>query len=466
VLSTNPQWLIAALLCSALTACALTGERYHRPAVPVPSDWEGERGAAAAWPEREWWKGFQSSELDRLIAGAQDGNHDLKAAAARVTQARALAQVAAAALYPDVQVTADARRGRSNPRSSPVNNYLALGEVSYGIDVWGLNRFASAAAADAVMSSVYAQQVVRLTLTTDVANSYFQILSLNDRLEDAQRNLANARKVMDLVNAQKEAGRVSSFEVERQMNQVAANEAAIPPLRQQLRAARDALAVLLGKNPEQLTISAPSLRTLAAPVVPLGLPARLLERRPDIRQAEMDLIAADANVAAARAALFPHLTAAGQLGFKSGTGLLTGAGSAAQSISLALLQTIFDGGKLRGEVKLAMGRKAELAEAYQQSVLTGLREVEDALAGVEQFTLQEKAQQEAALHAREAYRLAELQLRTGAADFTAVLDAERTLLAAETAADEARFSRFSSLIALYHALGGGWEDRAADVATS
>ena len=450
------KWIIVLMFCALSSGCILTSEKYQRLAVPLPGAWQGGRGDEAAWPDREWWRGFQSSELDRLIADARDNNHDLKAASARVAQARAAARVARAALYPTVELAADARRTKIG-RSSPVNDYLVLPQVRYGIDVWGANRRSSEAAADMVMSGVYAQQVVKLTLTADVANTYFQILSLNDRLDVAQRNLANAHKVMDLVDAQKQAGRVAAFEVERQRSQVATNEAAIPPLRQQLRAARDALAVLLGKNPEDVEITTSSLRPLAVPVVPLGLPPQLLERRPDISKAEMDLIAAHANVAAARAALFPPITAAAQVGFESNaSSSLFAVASGVRSISLGLLATIFDGGKLGGEVDLAVGRKMELAETYRQSVVSAFREVEDALAGVEQFTAQERAQRDAAIHADEAYRLAELLLRSGATDFTAVLDAERTLLAAETAADEARLNRFSSLVALYRALGGGW----------
>ncbi len=456
---------IAVLVFCGLVGCTTIGEKYQRPTVNVPAAWLGGVGNPAAWPDREWWQGFHTDELNRLIAEAQNNNHDFKAAAARVVQARATAQIAGALLYPTVTVGADAARTRT--RTSAITNITSttsisafsfVPQASYELDVWGFNRLTSEAANDAVLSSTYGQEVVRLTLTATVATTYFQILSLNDRLEVAQRNLAIALKLQELVDTQKRGGRLSPFEVERQRSQVATAEAVIPPLRQQLRASYNALAVLLGKNPGDVTISTLSLRSLAVPEVPLGLPAELLERRPDIRQAEMNLIAANANVGAARAALYPTFTLNAQAGAtKNITSPLLSSSTNFQSISLAMLATIFDGGRRGGHVDLATARKVELAETYQQFIVSGFRDVEDALAGIQQSTAQENAHREAVNHAREVYRIADQLMRSGATDFTAVLDAERTLLSAETAADEARLNLFTSVIGLYRALGGGWD---------
>lgn len=457
-------------LCSLASGCALVGEKYQRPTVPVPAAWQGGNATPTAWPDYKWWQGFQTTELNRLIEEAQNNSHDLKAAAARVTQARAVARIAGAPLYPAVTVEGDASRAnvsnKSNPGSARVgmfNSYRVAPQASYELDIWGANKFASEAADDALLASIYGQEMVKLTLTADVARTYFQILSLNDLLDDAQRNLENARNALDVVEAQKAAGRLSTFEVERQRSQVASAEATIPPLLLQQRAAQNALAVLLGKAPGELTIAATSLRTLAIPEVPLGLPSELMARRPDIRQAEMNLIAANANVGAARAALFPSLTLNAVTGIAANSfGGLSRSGAGFHAISLAVLATIFDGGRLDGQLDLAKARKLELAEAYQQSIISGYRDVEDALAGIKQFSAQESGQIDAVTHARETYRIADLRLRSGATDFTAVLDAQRTLLAAETVADQARFNRFSSAIDLYRALGGGWTSPPAE----
>lgn len=450
---------IPALLLAALAGCA-SMEKYQRPELAVPANWQGKPVAAdtAAWPEREWWRGFGSEELDRYMAEAEAGSYDLQAAAARVAQARANRQVAAAALYPILTLDANAARVKAAGGSS-ANVFTIAPRVAYEVDLWGRNR-AGVDAADAnLLASEFDRETVRLALTADVASTYFLILSFNDRIRTARENLANAERLMKLIDAQKAAGKVSALEVETQRTQVASARADIPPLLQGRRVAQDALAVLLGRNPGSLPDTQASLRPAVAPAVPLGLPSQLLERRPDIRRAEADLVAANANIAAARAALFPTLSLAARGGFASGTiGSLFDGGTGFYSLGLDLLATIFDGGRLSGQVDVARARQEELVAGYRKSVVTAFGEVEDALSGVEQFGEQEQAQQEVVTHARETYRLAELRYKEGASDFLTVVIAQRALINAEAAVDPVRFSRFSSMIGLYRALGGGWQD--------
>jgi NodT family efflux transporter outer membrane factor (OMF) lipoprotein len=199
------------------------------------------------------------------------------------------------------------------------------------------------------------------------------------------------------------------------------------------------------------------------PPAALGVPSELIERRPDIRRAEADLRSANANIAVARAAFFPSLTLSASGGYASNTlnTLLFNFGQGGfVALGVELLGTIFDGGRRAGEVDFAQARKVELAENYRQTVVIAFREVEDALAGIRYFAAQEQAQQQAVSHAREAYRLAEIRYKGGAVDFTTVLDAQRALLAADSAVDQTRFSRFASVVALYRALGGGWQEDA------
>lgn len=458
----------AALLAATLAGCAAIGEKYARPEVPVPPNWLGRPVAAAtaAWPDPHWWQAFQSEELERLMAEAQANNYDLKAAIARVAQARANLQIAGAALYPVVTVQGSAARDKPS-RGKAANSFSVGPALAYEIDIWGRNRYGREAADAALASSRYAQEVVRLALTADVATTYFQILSLNDRIRVAQDSLANAQRLLALIEAQKGAGRVSAFELEGQRTQVANAQAAIPPLLQSRQVARDALAVLLGRNPEETAISDASLRPLPAPAVPLGLPSALLERRPDIRQAEADLISANADIGAARAALFPQLDLSARGGVAAAAlSRLFDSGSGFYSIGLDLLATIFDGGKLSGQVDLALGVKQELVENYRGFVVSAFRDVEDALAGIDQFALQEQAQQEAVVHAREAYRLAEIRYKAGSADYLTVLDAQRTLINAEAAVDPVRLARFTSVVGLYRALGGGWNEAATAAASA
>jgi len=452
------RFVLVFMVCLVAGGCALVRETYRRPEIAAPAAWLGKAPGAepTGWPDREWWKCFQSEELDRLITLAQENNYDLKAAVARVAQARASVRIAGAGLYPALAFSAGAQRSKVG--DSGPNNAFSIGpQASYEIDIWGRNRFTRDAAEAALLSSTYAQEVVRLTLTADVANTYFQAISLSDRIRVTRDNLANARRLLDLVEAQRHAGKVSGLEVERQRSQVSTIEAAIPPLLQQLQQTRDALAVLLGKNPGEVEITEESLRPLSLPAFTPGLPSELLERRPDIRRTEADLISANANISAARAALFPSISLSGQGGYSSVdlSKLFEPSGSM-YSFGIDLLAKIFEGGRLSGQVDLVKGRKEELVAAYYQAIVSAFRDVEDALAGIEQFSEQEKAQQEAALHAREAYRIAEIRYRLGADDFTTVLDAERTMLSAEAAVDPARLARFTSFVGLFRALGGGW----------
>lgn len=448
------------LLLALLTGCTALGDKYQRPELAVPANWLDQpvKPDTSAWPDREWWTAFGSEELSRYIAEAQANNFDLQAAAARVAQARASRQVAASALYPTLTLGAGASRAK--PAGGRSASSFSIGpDVAYEADVWGRNRFGVDAADAAVLSSEYDRETVRLALTADVATTYLQLLSFNDRIRVARDNLANARRLMSLIDVQKDAGKVSALEVESQLTQVASAEAAIPPLLQGRRVAQDALAVLLGRHPGALAPTEASLRPAVLPAVPLGLPSQLLERRPDIRRAEADLVAANADIGAARAALFPRLDLSARGGFvAAAVGRLFDSGTGFYSLGLDLLATIFDGGRLSGQVDVARGRQQELVANYRQSVVSGLREVEDALVGVEQLGVQEKAQQEVVTHARESYRLAEMRYKAGATDFLAVLDAQRTLINAEAALDPVRFARFSSAVELYRALGGGWEE--------
>jgi NodT family efflux transporter outer membrane factor (OMF) lipoprotein len=442
-----------------LAGCTVLREPYERPQVAAPGSWSAPAAGvtAGAWPDPEWWKVFRSEELDGLVAEAQSGSFDLKAAAARVAQAKANARIAAAPLYPTLTLGVQADRAKTQAGSG-TTIYTLAPRVTYELDMWGLNRFGAEAADAALLATVFGQDVVRLTLTADVASSYFQILSLNDRIAAARSSLDNSRRVLRLFEAQRGAGKISRLEVERQFTQVAGLEAAIPPLIQARKVAYDNLCVLLGRAPDSVPMPTRSLRGIGAPEVPIGVPSELAERRPDIKRAEADLISASADISAARAALFPAVQLSARGGVASSSlGRLFDGPTGFYTLGLGLLATIFDGGALSGQVDLARGRQAELAQVYGQTVVSAFREVEDALAGIEQFELEEDALQQAAVHAREAFRLAEIRYREGAGDYLTVLDAERALIFAENAVDPPRLSRFISYVDLYRALGGGWQ---------
>jgi outer membrane protein, multidrug efflux system len=253
--------------------------------------------------------------------------------------------------------------------------------------------------------------------------------------------------------------------VERQRNLVASLEASIPPIVQNREQTLDALAVLLGQTPRETQVKGGSLSDLKLPSLSPGLPAGLLVRRPDLRRAEADLVAAGANLEAARAAMLPRINLSLGTSLQALTiGGLTGPGALAWSLASSLAQSIFDGGRLAGQRDVAEARRNELIEQYRQAILVSLRDVEDALVALNQLAQQQEAQQRALDHAREAYRLAEIRWRAGAQDFTTVLDAQRTLIGAEAALDPILSARFEATVALFKALGGDWNAAAPQLA--
>ena len=451
------RFLAPALLAAvALAGCATQADRYERPAVAAPAKWNvaaAERG----WPDPRWWTAFGSPELDDLVARAQEANHDLRIAAARVRQARANAAFTTAGLSPVAGVGLDG--DRSKDLAKPAASTFSLGpQVAYEVDLWGRKQDAADSGSALLLASEFDREAVRLQLTADVANAYFTILSINDRLRVAQDNLAVARRVQDLLVVQQQAGRTASLDVERQRSLLAGTEATIPALRQQRAAARGVLAVLLGSSLEATPDPQGSLRALVVPAARAGVPAQLVERRPDIRRAEAGLMAANADVGAARGAMLPNLTLRALGGAGGGAlGAILGSGGGFYTLASAVAGTVFDGGALRSRVDLAEAQKVERLEQYRRTVVTSLQEVEDALAGVEQFALQEDLLASSARSAREAYRITDIRFRAGAESFVNVLDAQRTQLAADAAIDPVRLARFTATTTLYRALGGGWD---------
>jgi NodT family efflux transporter outer membrane factor (OMF) lipoprotein len=455
-------FIVAAGLAAVLAGCAGI-PRDQRPEVTVPDAWRNSLTAEAGWPSVAWWRAFGSSELVQLIETAELSNRDLAAARFRIAQARANLQVAGASLLPAVDASGSV--GRSGSRGSSASSHqVALG-VGYELDVWGRNRATRDAAAAALTSSAYARETTRLTVVADTASAYFQILSLNDRIAVAERQLQNTRELLKLLDIQYRAGAISRFELERQLNVVAGQEASIPPLVQQREQTLDALAVLLGAAPQQVRAPEGSLATLSLPALAPGLPSELLTRRPDVRRAEADLLAANANLEAARAALLPSFDLTARAGLQAASlGSFVGLSGFFWSLAAGITAPIFDAGRLSGQRDAVAARRDELIEQYRQAILVSLRDVEDALIALNQLALQEAAQARALDHALAAFRLAELRYRAGAQDFTTVLDAQRSLIGAESSLLPIRAARFAQTVELFKALGGDWSGAAPLVA--
>jgi multidrug efflux system outer membrane protein len=451
----------AAASMLALSACNL-GPDYQRPDLPTPPQWTAAGDSPANWPSAEWWRGFNSPALDALIAQSQQHNDDIAGAIARVREADAQARIAGAPLLPSLDASFDAAREKVSTQGghSTASSFGPSLNASYELDFWGKNRAARDAAVATANASRFDRTTVELTVMTSVANTYFEVLALRDRLDIANQNLSAAQSLLDGLNKQLRAGIVNGLDVAQQATTVANLSAAIPPIRQQLRQTQNALAILAGNAPEALNISDGKLADLSQPPVSPGLPSDLLARRPDVAEAEAQLISANADVAAARAAFFPSidLTASGGYASSALHGLIDPSNTVF-SLAAGITQPIFEGGALRGQSDYAKARYDELLSTYHKTVITAFGNVEDALVALEQTADQQQRQQQAVDAAQHAFDFAQKQMHVGTIDVLTLLNTETALFTAQDALVQVRIAHFEALVNLYSALGGGWQQQ-------
>jgi len=463
------KWQPSALALMGGAAMLLVGCRvgptYKRPDIPPPAQWHETAGDANAakssvWPDAEWWHGFGSTTLDELIAEAERNNDDLAGAIARVQEADQQARIAGAALLPSLDAGINASRQRefvTGEGTKLFNEFNPELTASYEIDFWGKNRATRDAARAAAVASRYDQQSVALTVISSVATTYFQALELRDRLEVAQQNLDNGEAILKGFKLEQTAGTATGLDVAQQETAVALLNAAVPPLQQQFRQTVHALAVLIGKTPESVDVEAGTLTQLSSPTIVEGLPSQLLSRRPDVAEAEQNLIAANADITVARAALFPdiQLTAGGGYESTALAGLVSPANQV-YSVAAGLTQPIFHGGALRAQVAFSKARYTELLTTYHKTVLTAFSNVEDALVATQQTAELQKRQQEAVTTAKRAFEFAERQMSAGTVNILTVLNTENALFSAQDQLVQDNFLRLQALVDLFTALGGGW----------
>lgn len=456
----------AALLPVVLSGC-ITG--YEKPDFPLevaPNYRYAPRSPDRALPALDWWGGFRSRELTGLIEAAQIDNLDIAAAIARVVQADAQVKISGAALLPVVDGNASATRSRNSGGSSSGTFgggssqrtvYNASLSASYVIDFWGQNRAILQSADENAVATRYAREVVTLTTITAVANTYFLVLSAQDRLRIARDNLAAASRVLALIRQRFLAGTASQLDIAQQESLVATQRAAIPPLEIVLRQSSTALAVLVGRAPENFSVRGGGTGTVRLPAVTPGIPSDLLNQRPDIRQAEAALASSNFNVEAARAAFFPNIALTAQTGWQSlALSALFGPGAWFYTATASLAQPIFDGYLRLGQLELAKGQQQELVQLYRKSVLSAFSDVEQALIAVEQHAIRERLQTEVVRASRQAFELSEQRLREGTVDLVTVLNTQQTLFQAQDTLANIRLARLQAVVGLFQALGGGW----------
>jgi len=416
----------------------------------------------ALWPAPDWWRGFGSEALDALMQAAAEGNFDLAAVAARVRQADAQLRIAGSALLPRLDADASAQRSRSanflgNGRSQGRSLYALTLSASYEVDFWnrlGSLRDAAAAGARAARFDV---GVVALTVQASVANTFFDVLRAEAELRVQEENIAVARRVLGVIRAQVTAGIATGLDLAQQETVVAQQEAQLPPLRQTVAQGRYSLATLTGRLPEAVRVPTDGFDALRVPPVSPGLPAELLARRPDLALAEQNLLAANLNVAAARAALLPAAVLTAQGGFQSlALGTLIQPERTLYALAASLAQTVFDGGALRGQVELNRARAEELLVEYRRAIVSALEDVESSLVALRETTEREALQARAVEIAARAYAIAEAQLRAGTINLIALLTAQTSLFSARVTLVRAQLERLQAAVGLFRALGGGW----------
>jgi outer membrane protein, multidrug efflux system len=454
--------LIAITLAALLSACALPVE-HQAPEFTPPPTWD-EAPAHVTLPlEKDWWQGFNSTELERLIAETLSDSPDIRIATERVLQAQIALRNTRAPLFPILNVDANTRAGRNidNDGTSVNTESSRLGlAINYEIDIWGSNIAAWQGGQASYAASQLDYEATRLSLIAGVANAYWQILALRDRLAIARRNLEIAERLFTIVEARQRYGAATALDLSRQRTAVMVQRDALLPLEMQERQSLRALAQLVGTTPQGFTVAGSGLDAVVVPTVTSTLPAELLIRRPDIAAAEERLVAANANIYVARAALFPLKL---NLGL---TSLLTssefaflGLGSPVHSADaiVSLTRALFDGGRLRGQIATREAEQRILVESWRKVVLNSLKEVDDALAVVHRSQVQEQTQREIRDETARTLGLSELRYKEGSDGLTTLLDAQRSLFSVEDQLIQQKLSRLIATVDLYKALGGGWQ---------
>jgi multidrug efflux system outer membrane protein len=454
--------LFLATSVAAFAALPSVGPDYQRPAVASPLAWKV-ASSAEALPRGEWWKLFADPALDALETRALTANQDLHAAAARVEQARAAAGIARSGYWPQLAVAPSVTRERTsgtteNVAPDPLTTaYRAPLVASWELDLVGrVRRLGESARADADAAAATFESV-RLALTAEVAATYFSLRGFDHELALVRDTAALRRRALDLFNARLKSGAAGELDVARAETELAVAEADAAALANRRAALQTALAVLVGVSAAAVDVAAVAGAAALPPVIPAGLPAELLERRPDIAAAERALAAANARIGVAKAAFFPAISLTGGAGFASGDfDRLFNSDSRAWSIGPGLYLPIFQGGRNRANLARSRAAYDESVALFRQRVLVAFREVQDALTATHLLAEQSAAQTRALVSARRAVALAQTRYDAGYVSYLEVIDAQRTSLATERAGAQLTALRLNTGVALIKALGGGW----------
>jgi multidrug efflux system outer membrane protein len=452
----------------------MVGPNYERPPVEQPLYFKSQAASGEALlMAREWWRLYGDPVLDQLIDSAQASNQTLRQAIARVDEARALARIAGSFLYPTISLDPRFLRERysGNRRSTTtgkqvagpttVNDWLIPLDLTYEIDVWGRVRRSLESARAVATASAYDLGVVQLTVEADVAQFYYNLRSLDAQSQILAENVVAYREQVRIISAQLKSGLVSPIVLNQAQAQLQATLAQQRDIERARADQEHALAILCGRAAPSFSIAPNPMHEASPPVVPAGLPAQLLVRRPDVAEAEQNVVAANAQIGVATAAFYPTFTLTGAAGFESAnTSNLFNWRSAVASIAPSVSIPIFQGGRLTANLEATEARFRQAVAAYANQVLVAYADVEDALTDLHAFSDEVGSLREAVSASRDYFRLAQAQYKFGLVDYLIVIDAERTLLSNQLALAQAVNLQMTASIGLIKALGGGWDANA------
>ena len=466
------RFLVISLWTFTLGGCAL-GPDYERPPVEEPGSFRMQQGATledVSLADLGWWELFEDENLQAIIRKALVENKDLRIAVARVRESRAHLVATGADQFPRIDGKSSIQRNQTSqavvrqfgfpgniPQIPATNQFRATADLSFELDLWGRLRRATEAARADLLAMESARRTIVLTLVSDLARAYFELQELDVELEFAKRTLKTRQEALELIRLRKLMGQRSTLDIRRAEQDVARAQAVIPDLERQIGQKEHQLSLLMGRNPTPIVRGASLREHPLPPDVPAGLPSALLERRPDIVEAEQRLVAANAKIGVAKAAFFPQISLTGNFGAQSlqFSDLFVGA-SRVWSFGPGLTVPLFNAGRNRANLEMSRAQQEQALVSYEQTIQQAFREVEDALLAHQKIREVRTEWERLVDLSREALELAKLEYLNGKASYLEVLVARREALNAETALAQTQRNHLLTVVQLYKSLGGGW----------